>query len=307
MRKFPKKISECRTIGLVCPSSKTKEEYVPRFISKIESMGFNVKCSDNFISDLGGYMAGDGKTRGDWVNRMFADPEVDAIICVKGGDGIGRVMEYIDYDVIRNNPKIFVGYSDITNLHMGIANNTELVTFHGPMAASNIMEDFDPETEKSFFAALNAEDKLDYFNPEGEKIGVLREGRAFGKFLGGNLSLLSAGIGTPYEIDSEGSIIFIEEVSEKMSKIEKWTCHLRNAGVFDRCSGIVLGQFTRITNKECPEYDYLACMKDLLSGIEKPILYNIRSGHESPMMTLPLGAFCTIDTYKGVFRFEVNR
>ncbi len=305
--KYPKKLKEHGCIGLVCPSSCISSERISACRDTIESMGYSVKLADNLDINYGGYMAGTGQIRGEWINRMFADPEVDAIFCVRGGDGSSRIMEYLDYELIRNNPKIFVGYSDVTNLHLALNQNCGLVTFHGPMVSSNMADGFDPESEASLFEALSADGSYTYKNPEGFPIKVLKEGKASGRLTGGNLSLLSASMGTPYEMDTKGRILFIEEVCEPMSKIEKWAYHLRNAGKLKDCSGILLGQFTKVDNADCPEYDVIKCLTDIFEGFDIPVLYNIQSGHGSPMMTLPMGAVCNIDTASQTIIFDTER
>lgn len=307
MMKYPKTLKKGATIGLIATSSDTETARVAACVKKLEDMGYKVKAADNLDSNYGGYMAGTGEIRGQWVNRMFADPEVDAIFCIRGGDGSSRIMEYLDYDMIRQNPKIFLGYSDVTNLHLALNQKCDLVTFHGPMVSSNMVDSFDEETEKSLFQALNAEEDYTFSNPEGFPIEVLKDGKATGKLIGGNLSLLSASIGTPYEMDTKNKIVFIEEVCEPISKIEKWAYHLRNAGKFRECSGVILGQFTKIVNEDLPEFDSICCMKDVLEGLDIPVLYNVQSGHSKPMMTLPMGAVCTIDTSAPSIRFKVER
>ena len=269
--------------------------------------GIILKAHYDLTTNYGGYMADTGKVRADELNKMFADPEVDAIFCMRGGDGSSRIMEYLDYDMIKANPKIFVGYSDVTNLHLALTEKCGLVTFHGPMVASNMIDDFDSETSESFFSAINADEVFEFKNPEGFDIKVLKEGKATGRVIGGNLSLLSASIGTPYEVNTKGNILFIEEVCEPMSKIEKWTYHLRNAGKLKDCAGIILGQYTKVTNDECPEFDEIRCMTDIFEGLDIPVLYNVQSGHGKPMMTLPMGAECTIDTASKSITFKVER
>lgn len=305
--KFPKKLTPGATIGLVATSSCTTPEKVEKCIAKLEELGYKVKPAANLTTNYGGYMADTGKVRADELNKMFADPEVDAIFCMRGGDGSSRIMEYLDYDMIKANPKIFVGYSDVTNLHLALTEKCGLVTFHGPMVASNMIDDFDSETSESFFSAINADEVFEFKNPEGFEIKVLKEGKATGRVIGGNLSLLSASIGTPYEVNTKGNILFIEEVCEPMSKIEKWTYHLRNAGKLKDCAGIILGQYTKVTNDECPEFDEIRCMTDIFEGLDIPVLYNVQSGHGKPMMTLPMGAECTIDTASKSITFKVER
>lgn len=305
--KYPKKLKRGDTIGLICPSSPVSIERALECVHKIKSLGFNVKIADNVADNYGGYMAGTGVERGYWVNMMFADKEVDGIFCIRGGDGSSRIMDYLDYEIIRSNPKVFVGYSDVTNLHLAITQNCGFVTFHGPMVSSNMIEDFDQATADSIFDAINADENFRFKNPEDFDIKVLKEGKAIGRIIGGNLSLLSSSIGTPYEVDTSGCMLFIEEVSEPITKIEKWAYHLRNAGLLKKCSGILLGQFTDIKNDKCPEYDDIKCFEDVLDGLDIPVMYNIQSGHGTPMMTIPMGATCYLDTKTKDIRFEVKR
>ena len=300
---YPKKLEKSATVGLVCPSSAVSEERKQQCIRTVEELGYKVKVADNLTSNLGGYMAGSGKVRGEWINRMFADPEVNAIFCVRGGDGGTRAAEYIDLELVKANPKIFVGYSDVTTMHLLFNQKADLVTFHGPMVSSNMADGFDEESRDSFFAAINGEGHFEFKNPKKVSIKTLKEGKAEGRLTGGNLSILSASIGTPYELNTDGKIIFIEEVLEPITKIEKWIYHLRNAGKCAECKGVILGQFTKIKN-DAEDYDYLCCIKDALEGVDIPVMYDIQSGHGEQIMTLPLGASCKMDTETGTIIFE---
>ena len=280
--RYPKQLKKGDTVGLICASSAIETARIAQCVKAVEDLGFQVKLADNLDTDYAGYMAGSGQVRGQWVNRMFADPAVDGIFCVRGGDGGSRAMEYIDFDLIAKNPKTFVGYSDVTSLHLAINQKCDLVTFHGPMVSSNMADGFDESSKTSFFAALNAEGTYEFQNPAGFEIGVMKSGAAEGRLIGGNLSLLSASIGTPYELDT-------------------------NAGKLAACKGIILGQFTKIVNEECPSYTELSCLAEIFEGLDIPVMYNVQSGHGKPMMTLPMGALCKMDTEKGSIVFTVER
>lgn len=301
--KYPKKLQAGATIGLICPSSCISAEREEKCKAVLEGMGYKVKMADNLTTNYAGYMAGKGDIRASWINKMFADPEVDAIFCVRGGDASSRTMEYLDLDMIKKNPKIFVGYSDITNLHLAFNQKCDFVTFHGPMVSSNMVDDFDEETKESFFQALNAEEGYEYKNPKGFEISVLKEGKAQGVLMGGNLALLTASIGTPYELDVKDKILFIEEVGENMSRVERMVYQLRNSGKLAQCKGIILGQFTNCGNEDDPTFLQNEVFRDALEGLDIPVLYNIQSGHGNPMTTLPFGAVCTMDTAKKSISF----
>ena len=301
--RYPEKLKQGDTVGIICPSSPISGERRAQCIDAVEKLGYKVKAADNLTENYGGYMAGSGRVRAEWINTMFAESEIKAIGCLRGGDGSSRMMEYLNFDVIKNNPKIFVGYSDVTNLHLAITQNCDLVTFHGPMVSSNMVDSFDTETRNAFFNAINSRENFEFRNPEGVELKTLKEGKAEGILTGGNLSLLSASIGTPYEVETEGRILFMEEVCESITKIEKWIYHLRNAGKLKQCSGILLGQFTKIKN-DSEDYDYTCCIKDALEGLNIPVMYDIQSGHGQKIMTLPMGAVCKMDTAAGTIKFE---
>ncbi|TDP57931.1 S66 peptidase family protein [Aminicella lysinilytica] len=305
--KYPKKLSKGDTIGLVAPSSFVPKERELKCKEVIESLGYSVKMSDNISDNYGGFMAGDGKTRGMWINKMFADPDVDAIFCVRGGDGGSRAMSYIDVDIVKSNPKIFVGYSDITSMHLLFNQKCNLVTFHGPMVSSNMIDDYDEQTAKSLKDAINADEYYEFKNTNGFDIEVLKDGMAEAPIVGGNLSLLSASIGTPYEIQPKGKILFIEEVGEDVPRLERYAYHLKDAGKYDGVAGIILGQFADCGNEVMPEYTPVKDFEDILKDIKVPIMYNIQSGHDTPMMTIPLGAVCKMDTSSRSIKFKVER
>ena len=294
--RYPEKLKKGDTVGLVCTSSPIKTERIEKCREAVENLGFKVKMADNLDAKFNGYMAGSGRERAKWLNTMFEDPEVKGIFCIRGGDGSSRIMEYLDYEMIKNNPKVFAGYSDVTNLHLAFNKKCDFVTYHGPMVSSNMADGFDNESERAFIEAVCSEEPYEFKNPEGYIIGVINEGHAEGRITGGNLSLLSASIGTPYEIDTRDSILFIEEVGEPMSKIEKWIYHLRNTGKFNDCKGVILGQFTNVTNEECPDLDADEYIGNILKEYNIPVMCNIQSGHGDKMITMPMGAECIMDT-----------
>jgi len=303
--RYPKPLLPGGTVGLVAPSSGTDPEQVIRCISLIHGMGFQVKAADNLTCNYGGYMAGGGRIRGEWLNRMFADPEVDAIFCIRGGNGANRAIGYLDLEMIKRHPKIFVGFSDITAFHLIFNQICGFVTFHGPMVASNMLGHFDVETRQSFFSILHTFSAANqphcvrpypFQNPVGFNPAVLKAGRGSGLLVGGNLSILCASLGTPYEVDTKEKILFIEEVDEEIRRIDRMVFQLHNAGKFKECAGIILGQFTNCVNENIPSFTELNVFWDALKGLSIPLIYNIQAGHGFPNMTLPLGAYCSINT-----------
>lgn len=303
--KYPSKLKDGATIGLVSPSSPIPAERVGLCRKVLEDMGFHVKLSDNHADSKGGYMAGDEKLRAAWINKMFGDSEVDAVFCVRGGDGATRIIPYIDTEMIRKNPKVFVGYSDITCLHLLFNQTCGLVTFHGPMVSSNMVDHFDPESKKAFFDCINADREYVYQPPEGYPLKPLKDGRAFGPMTGGNLTLMAASLGTPYEMDTKGRIILIEEIGEHMGNVDRHIYQLKNAGKFKEAAGILIGQFSDCTGEE--PYGIEDIIMDATEGLHLPIMSNIQSGHGFPMINLPMGAFCEINTQRRSLRFFTER
>jgi len=305
--KYPKKLNKGDTVGIICACSPVSAEREDQCVEAIMKMGYKVKKGDNISTCIGGYMAGTGETRGRWVNKMFADPEVDAIFCVRGGDAGNQAMEYVDLDIVRDNPKIFVGYSDVTSFHLAFNQQCGLVTFHGPMVSSNMVDNFDAETEASFYEAINADEDYGFRNPKGFDLQAWHPGRAEGALTGGNITLLSASLGTPYEVDTKGKILFMEEVHGNVDETDRIVWQLRNAGKFRDAAGILLGQFTDCRNAHDDSYGMLDMMRHALEDYTGPVMINVQSGHGFPMMTLPMGAGCSFDTETRTIRFHVSR
>ena len=303
---YPDKIKEGATIGLVSTSSPITAEREKQCVKAIEGMGFKVKKAPNITASKGGYMAGEESLRGEILNSMFADKEVDAIFCIRGGDGANRIIDYLDLDVIRDNRKPFVGYSDVSSLHLLFNQKCDMVTFHGPMVSSNIVDNFTPEVKEAFFAAINADAEYIYKAPAGHELKVAREGKAEGVMTGGNLTVICASLGTPYDMDTDGKILFIEEVGEHVGNLDRHVYQLRNAGKFDNIKGIVLGQFTDC-REDVPGYDMTRIILDAIGDKDIPVIYNIQSGHDNPMINIPLGAVTCIDTSKKELRFMTGR
>ena len=214
---YPDKIKEGATIGLVSTSSPITAEREEQCVKAIEEMGFKVKKAPNITASKGGYMAGEESLRGEILNSMFADKDVDAIFCIRGGDGANRIIDYLDLDVIRDNRKPFVGYSDVSSLHLLFNQKCDMVTFHGPMVSSNIVDNFTPEVKEAFFAAINADAEYIYKAPAGHELKVAREGKAEGVMIGGNLTVICASLGTPYDMDTDGKITANGETRTKIT------------------------------------------------------------------------------------------
>ena len=291
-----KKIKKGDTIGIIAPASCTTYEKVLEAKKNIEDMGYQVILGECTKKQWYSY-AGTDEERAEEINSFFADKSIDAIICMRGGYGCNRLIELLDFEVIKRNPKIFVGYSDITTLHIALNEKANLITFHGPMAVSNFTGNYNRDTYENFIEILsNSRDKQSIKNITKE-LKVLNEGRAKGKLVGGNLATLIATLGTEYDLDYNGKILFLEDIGEKTYKIDRFLNQLKNHGVFEKIEGLVLGDFKNCTQDSEKDMTLLEVFQNYFKELKKPVIYNFESGHSEPMLTLPLGAICEIDTY----------
>ena len=294
-----KKLEKGDTIGLIAPSGAVRTEgAIEKAIAETERMGYRVKVGES-CGKVYGYLSGTDEVRARDINTMFADKDVDAIICVRGGYGTMRILDLLDYDVIRANPKIFAGYSDITALHAAMFNRCGLVTFEAPMAVSDWSKG--PLDEVSLTSMLRA---MASAEPMGElengpgyhERKTINSGSCEGVLVGGNLSLMAGIVGTPYELDVTDKILFIEEVGERTYCVDRMLTQLRLAGVFDRCAGVVFGDF-----KDCPiEYPAFGLsleeiIRDVVAPCGKPVFTGMQIGHCTPKLTLPHGVRCRMN------------
>ena len=228
---------------------------------------------------------------------MFLDSNVDAIFCAAGGANSGRLLPLLDYEAIKASPKILLGMSDPTALLCGIHATTGLVTFHGPVVQYNMQGPMPALTQRYFDRALFTKEPVGRIRELGS-INVLRHGTARGRLIGGNLTTLQQLLGTPYEPDWDSAILFWEDVCEQPHALDAKLTHFRNAGVFDRVAGMIVGQL-----EECEERDYIdmpplnEIILDLTNRLSFPILFEIPLGHTPEKITCPIGTLAEIDTY----------
>lgn len=296
----PKALKLGDMVGIISPSSPTSHENVKAAKDKLVEMGFKVKVGKS-PNERYGYLSGTDSIRANDINEMFKDEEIKAIICIRGGYGTPRILDLLDYDAINANPKIFVGYSDITALHIAFTQKSNLVTYHGPMASSDMIKDFSKFSKDNLFKAImNPEPLGKLSNPIGEEIVTINGGISEGTIIGGNLSLIVATIGTPYEIDVKGKLLFIEEIGEEPYKIDRMLNQLRLSGKLEDASGIILGDFNNCESGKHEENLTLSqVIDDHIRPLKKPTIYNLQAGHCDPMVTLPFGVMARLDADKG--------
>ena len=299
---FPPSVKPGDMVMLVSPSSPlVKDQPVEELAQLVETLGFRVRVGASCHSSTArGYAAAPTEVRAADIHTGFADPSVRAVWCTRGGSTAWQLLPLLDYDLIRANPKPLIGFSDVTTLHLAVGQRCGLVTYHGPTANRVFgWGEGDGFSWPSLCRALGEWEELAVENPPGEPIVALRPGQAEGRLTGGNLSLVAASLGTPWQIDARDKILFLEDVGEGVYALERMLCQLRYAGVFDQAAGVVLGDFTRCRNSYREDYGPGELVRDFFGDYPKPILSNVRSAHVSPMVTLPMGAWCRVDGEKG--------
>jgi muramoyltetrapeptide carboxypeptidase len=270
------------TIGVVAPSYAPRPAWLNRGVLALEGAGYNV-ILDPEVERFRRFQRKEDERRAENLTGIWLNPEVKAVICCTGGYGAVRLLPFLDPEVFRKNPKAFVGYSDITALHLWMMRQANLRVFHGPT-----VDDLSPDgSDPSMLSLLRA---LTTARPDtclGRDIArAVRPGRATGRLTGGNLSLVQQTIGTPYEIDTHGAILFLEEAHDPMSVADERLLHLRSAGLLEHVRGIVFGQLSLDRSEEDEFEDFLL---DLVSDLDVPVLMDFPAGHEIPNLTLPLG------------------
>ena len=310
---FPEPLKKGDNVFLFCPSSPIiPEEDIEKCKKIIIDLGFNPVIGKSLYENYGGYMAGKAEIRIEDLHEAFSRKDIKGIFCVKGGYSASQLLDKIDYELIKNNPKVFVGYSDVTNLHIVFNQKCNLGTYHGPMVKSNMINDFNDYTKISFFESME-KNVTKYEEPENMPLSILTEGNApseniSGVLTGGNMAIIVTTLGTQYEIDTKGKILFLEDVDEEIGSLNRMLTHLKYAGKFSDCKAVVFGNFVACKNtytKENQYYELLELLKDFFADYDKPVIYGMESGHKKPyMFTLPLGAKCSINLQNKEILFE---
>ncbi len=294
----PKRLKLGDTIGVVAPASPTTEDKVDKVQKKLKEMGFNVVMGKSCYLKYG-YLAGKDELRAEDLNYMFSNEKIDGIICLRGGYGTIRILDLLDYNLIKANPKVFIGYSDITALHIAINQRASLVTFHGPMAASDLVENVSSFTLNSLYNSILQEEFNGHIENSTEELITINGGVAEGQLIGGNLSLIVSTIGTPYEIDTKGKLLFIEEIGEEPYRIDRMLNQLILSNKLQQAEGIILGNFNNCVAEE-PDISLTLeeVIDNLIRPLNKPTIFNLQAGHCEPNITIPFGVKAKLDAHR---------
>jgi muramoyltetrapeptide carboxypeptidase len=297
----PKRLKTGDTVAVIAPASGLSAESFDQALKNLESLGLKTKVGKAARGNRG-FLAATDKERLDDLHWAFSDKEISAVWCVRGGYGAGRLLPAIDYGLIRKNPKILVGYSDITALHLAIFQNTGLITFHGPVAAS----EYSDYTKKHVVDTLMSPSApyqigLSEYNKAQEsnlfKTETITAGKCRGRLIGGNLSLLSALAGTPYALANiKGKILFIEDVGEQPYRIDRMLTQLRQSVDLRSLTGIALGIFEDCNPRAADTQTLSDVVKDRLGDLEIPVIYGLSFGHIRDQFTIPVGIEAELDT-----------
>jgi len=292
-------------IGITAPAFPPDAEKLRKGIEYLLGLGYEIDLGDS-LTEAHGFFAGSDSLRINELQRMFADPEIAAIICARGGWGTLRLLDKLDYELIRSNAKVLVGYSDITTLQLAVWQKTGMPSFSGPMVAVEMGSGILPFTADHFWGQIN--------NPENEyrlsldelKTEIWQSGSAEGILLGGCLSMVAHQLGTPFSPNYEGNILFLEDVGEEPYKIDRYLAQLRQAGVFKQIAGLILCDFldcedSNVLRKNIPVN---AVLKEYFSETNFPVIAGFPYGHGMKKVTMPIGVHASLDTAEQTLTFK---
>lgn len=287
------------TVGLISPAGIVDSEDVEQAQQIFTGLGLKVKLGRHIL-DRYGYLAGKDKNRAGDVNAMFADKSVNGIIAMRGGWGGNRILPLLNYKSIRANPKIIMGYSDITSLLLAITARSGIVTFHGAVATST-WNNFTWKYVKSILFDAQAVMMNNTFITQLTR-EIITPGKAKGKLIGGNLSVINSMLGSSYVPQWKGSILFIEDIGEDVYRVDRMLTQLKNAGILNQLSGFVFGQCTRCSTGDEPSLTLIQVLQEHIRPLNIPAWYGSMIGHIRDKFTLPIGIEVEIDANAGIIK-----
>ncbi len=302
-KQIPAKLSVGDTIAVISPAAPTEspDKNFKKGIQLLKKQGFQVKLMPN-AKKKDAYLAGSDAQRASDLEAAFLDPEVKAILCARGGYGCSRLPPLLDLSIIKKNPKIFIGFSDVTVLHTAFYQETGLTGFYGPMLTSNLINP-EPLSEKALFDIICAKNEIPYTLPNNAPYTCIQTGIAEAPMIGGNLTLLAALCGTPYQAQTQGHILFIEDWKEQYYSIDRQIQQMKMAGLFDDIKGLLFCDFSSMDDCEPnPPFDLSELFRRLtpeLQGKNIPIGTGFSVGHGEETGTIPIGIHTRFDADAG--------
>jgi len=298
----PPRLRRADVIGLISPASPPlPAEKIEKGARYLEGLGYRVKLGEH-VAAQHGFFAGTDAQRLSDLNAMLNDPQIKAIFAIRGGYGSPRLLPFVDYRAVRRRPKIIVGFSDVTALQLALLRRTGLITFSGPLPGVEFWQKPDPYTEEHFWRLLTSTRRVGPLpNPRNEPSHSRIPGRAEGRLLGGNLSLLVSNLGTRFSPDYRGTILVLEDVGEHFHRIDRMFTQLRNAGILDQINGLVLGHFTncKASDSAKPHLKLNEIIEEVLSWLNVPVVEGFQYGHVARKLTVPFGLRARLDAGRG--------
>lgn len=303
----PDRLRSGDVVGIIAPASAPPDpKAVDRVVGQVERLGFKPQLGRH-VRERHGFLAGTDRARAADLMAMFADKKVRGIICLRGGYGTARLLHLLDYALIRRNPKVIAGYSDITTLHCALAVKAKLVSFHSPMLNEGLgAEKFPAFANESFLRNVTEAQPAGSLcaGLDKKSVTIVRRGVAEGRLVGGNLSVLVTTIGTPYQPEFKRRILFIEEISERPYRLDRLLTHLLNAGLLQQVAGVAVG-----VNQDCDEPDAkqrkeyrqsaAEVVRERLKPLGVPVVTGLPFGHQPVNATIPVGARARLDANRG--------
>jgi muramoyltetrapeptide carboxypeptidase len=288
-------------LGIIAPASPVDDpSRIERGVRYLEGLGYRT-LPGKHLTSRSGYLAGTDDERASDIHAMFSDPRVKGIFCLRGGYGTPRLLGLLNYRLIARHPKVFVGYSDITALHLAFYARAGLVSFHGPMVGVDMIAGMDPFAEEALWGLLTSPARRRRLFPPESGVTTLKGGKGRGRLLGGNLSLLVSLLGTPYFPPRGKHLLFLEDVGEEPYRVDRMLAQLRNAGILRASAGVAYGYFSGCTPKDpgAPTLALPDILREYARASGGPVIGEAPFGHEKRMVTLPVGIRAELDTKTG--------
>ena len=307
----PKALSPGDQVMLIAPGHVISQQTLRDAIDRLQALQLKVKIAENIL-DRYGYFAGSVEKRAKDINNAFANPNITAIIAVRGGSGCSLLLDQLDYELIGQNPKIFLGFSDITALLIGIYEKTGLITFHGPVAGTQWPQFTVHHLKSLLFGKKriiyrNPDSQVDDLIPHPASISTIQGGKARGQILGGNLTVLSALIGSPYFPQNwKNKILFLEDVGEAVYRIDRMLAQLKNAGILSQLSGFIGGTFVDSAKGSPAGFDINDVLERYFKPLKIPAFYGAMIGHQPKNITIAQGIEVSIDADLGEIHMLEN-
>jgi len=294
----PKRLKPGDTVGLTAPAGIVfNDDDYTKMVQVLSDFGLLTTFGSN-VRNRHGYLAGTDRERADNVNQMFVDPEIDGIMAVRGGWGCARILPYLNFKAIARNPKVYCGFSDNTTLHHAFMAYCGFTSFHGPNGNS----DWSDLTKENFESVIMKGEKSLYRSES--KVITLRPGSEEGRLIGGNLTILTTTLGSPYQPDFSGAILFVEDIGERTYKIDRMLTHLKQSGALDKISGFIFGKCTDCLAGPDPTFSLQKVIEQHILPLNIPAVMNVDIGHEENNFTIPVGAVAELDADSGEFQLK---